>query len=110
MAYELNFNKKKKQHLIVTLNDENKTRLLVTIPKKAVLEQFFELQNAVGDSELDSDALDSVYSITALVLSENIGRIEITKEKVESILDFEDIQLFFKAYMEFVRDVVSAKN
>lgn len=112
MAHTLNFNNVKKKYLTVTLADEKKTTLMIGTPTKAILDELESLQGAIEEFNEDtsSEALGSVYLLCARVMSRNKGGIKITKENLEEIFDFEDIVIFFNAYISFVHEVTHIKN
>ena len=113
MAKALNFNNVKKQFLTVTLADENNTTLLIGTPTKAIMDDLTYLQNnmsAVNDTESNAEATDDLYNACARVMSRNKAGIKITKEFLSEIFDFEDVTIFFKAYMAFIDEVIGLKN
>ena len=112
MAKMLNFNNVKKQYLNVTLADENNTVLMIGTPTKAVMTDLVLLQSGLESlSDGDNDeALDDLYSVCARVMSRNKAGKKITKEYLEEIFDFEDIIIFFHAYVNFVSELSNAKN
>jgi hypothetical protein len=112
MANTLNFNNVKKRYLTVTLADEKKTTLMIGTPTKAILDEMESLQGAIEEfnDDTSSEALDSVYLLCARLMSRNKGGIKITKENLEEIFDFEDIVIFFNAYISFVHEVTRTKN
>ena len=113
MSKALNFNNIKKQYLNVTLADEKETTLLVGIPTKKLMDDLMLLQSSLETIEENSDnteSLSELYTACAKIMSRNKAGIVITKEKLEDIFDFEDVTIFFNAYMEFIDDVVNSKN
>ena len=113
MAKSLDFNKVKKQFLTITLADEKNTTLMIGTPTKAIMDDLMILQNsmsAVSDNETNNEATDDLYNACARVMSRNKAGVKITKEFLSEIFDFEDIILFFTAYMEFIDEVIASKN
>ena len=113
MAKTLNFNNVKKQFLTVTLADEKNTILFIGTPTKAIMDDLTLLQNtmtSVGDNDSNIEVTDDLYGACARVMSRNKAGIKITKEYLADIFDFEDITIFFNAYMEFVDEVIGSKN
>lgn len=109
----LDFNKVKKTYLSVTLADEKNTTIMIGTPTKAIMDDLAVLQSvidSISEDDADIDATNDLYSACAKVMSRNKGKIKITKEYLEEIFDFEDIIIFFNAYMDFVTEVTSAKN
>ena len=113
MAKSLNFNNVKKQFLTVTLADEKNTTLMIGTPTKAIMDDLMILQesmNAVSDNETNNEATDDLYSACARVMSRNKAGVKITKDYLSEIFDFEDIIIFFNAYMDFIDEVIASKN
>lgn len=109
----LNFNNVKKTYLTVTLADENNTTIMIGTPTKAIMDDLVLLQSGletISEDDANVDATDELYSACAKVMSRNKGNIKISKEFLEEIFDFEDIMIFFNAYMDFITEVTSGKN
>ena len=113
MAKMLNFNNVQKQFLTITLADEKNTTLLIGTPTKAIMDDLTLLQTSmvsVNDSESNKEVTDDLYSACARVMSRNKAGVKITKEFLSEIFDFEDILIFFNAYMDFIHEVTGSKN
>ena len=109
MANVLNFNTTKKQYMTVILPDEKNTTLMVCMPTKALFEELTsikDISNATDNDQIISD----LYDLVARLTSRNKGGIQVTKEYLESCLDFEDIITFIRSYMVFIKSVKSSKN
>ena len=109
----LNFNNVKKTYLTVTLADENNTTIMIGTPTKAIMDDLVLLQSGletISEDDANVDATDELYSACAKVMSRNKGGIKSSKEFLEEIFDFEDIMIFFNAYMDFITEVTSGKN
>lgn len=109
----LNFNKVKKTYLTVTLADENNTTIMIGTPTKAIMDDLVLLQSGletISEEDANVDNTDELYSACAKVMSRNKGGVKISKEFLEEIFDFEDIMIFFNAYMNFITEVTSVKN
>lgn len=112
MAKALNFNNLKKQFLTVTLPDVKNTTLLIGTPTKAIMTELVNLQEsltAVTDDN-SAEAADGLYEACAKIMSRNKAGINITSEFLGEIFDYEDIMIFFNAYMEFIDEVSGTKN
>lgn len=113
MSKSLNFNNVKKQFLTVTLADEKNTTLMIGTPTKAIMDDLTLLQksmNSINDDESNAEATDDLYNACARVMSRNKAGVKITKEFLAEIFDFEDITIFFNAYMDFIDEVIGSKN
>lgn len=110
MSRGVDFNTLKKQYLPVTLNDENKTKLFIITPTKKVLDDFISMKDSLTAENARDEAIDELYEIVARILSHNKTGVKITKEKVEELLDFEDVIVFIQAYSDFIAEVTGSKN
>lgn len=112
MANTLNFNKIKKTYLTVTLADEDNTTLLIGTPTKAMMDDLMALQTTLTDvaDDADESVTEDLYSACAKVMSRNKNKVEITPKFLENLFDFEDIMIFFNAYMSFINNITSQKN
>lgn len=113
MSKSLNFNNVKKRYLSVTLADENNTTLLIGTPTKALMDDLTRLQDdlkAIGDEANNTEALNDLFASCARIMSRNKGGIKITKEFLEGLFDYEDIMIFFNAYIDFVSELANSKN
>lgn len=113
MAKPLNFNNVKKKYLTVTLADEKNTTLMIGTPTKAIMDDLIVLKSSIETIEedaADTAATDDLYTACAKIMSRNKGGVKISKEYLAEIFDFEDIMIFFSAYMDFISEVTSEKN
>jgi hypothetical protein len=63
-----------------------------------------------SESDTNNEVTDDLYNACARVMSRNKAGIKITKDFLAEIFDFEDITIFFNAYMEFIDEVIGSKN
>lgn len=105
---ELNFNNTKKRFLVVTLNNKEKTKLLIKTPSKVLMEKIFQMQKDLN--QLDEKNIDEVYELLSEIMSRNVKNIKISTKELEEILDFEDIFVFFNYYTEFISNIAKSKN
>lgn len=110
MSNTLDFTKIKKKYLTVTLEDGNV--VMIGTPTKAIMDELFSLKTTLENTSEDAndDTMSDLYEACAKVMSRNKTGKKIEKEYLENIFDFEDIIIFFNAYMEFVNTLSSAKN
>lgn len=108
MPKALNFSKVKKSFFPVTFDDEEKTTILVGTPTKAIMGELSHLVASVDD-ESDAD-IDDLYEACAKIMGRNKTGFNVTTEFLAARMDFEDIKIFFSAYMDFIGEVMSAKN
>lgn len=113
MAKALNFNNVKKQYLTVTLADEKKTTLMISTPTKAIMDDLVLLKSsieAIEEDETNVETTNELYIACAKVMSRNKAGIKITPEYLATVFDFEDVMIFFNAYMEFIDEVIGSKK
>lgn len=113
MAHVLDFNTVKKTYLTVTLADEKKTTLMIGTPTKRVMDNLLTLEDTfknVSEDEIDNNVMDDLYQASAQIMSNNKTRTKITAEQLADLFDFEDIFLFFSAYMDYVSTIINSKN
>ena len=110
MAKALNFKKVKKSFLPVTFDDEVETTILVGTPTKAIMSELSQLQESIGDVEDDDTNIDDLYDACAKIMSRNKTGFVVTTDFLAARMDFEDIKIFFSAYMDFIDEVIRSKN
>ena len=104
---------KKRNALKVVLPD--KTEIDVFTPTKAVRDCFSILGEAlirIGNKNATSDDIDTVFAVTAQILSRNKQGVIFSTESVAAIMDIEDATTILDAYTEFLSEEIgdSAKN
>lgn len=109
MAKMLDFSKAKKPTLPVKLPDE--TLIHVYAPTKAMLEEFVNLDAALGKAaNNDQESIDLLYDFIARCLSHNkTGRV-INAETLGDQLDVGDLILFANTYASFIAELKNGKN
>ena len=113
MSKTVNFNTLNKKYLPITLNDKEKTTIMIGMPTKRIMDSLMALQanlEVVSEDASNMDVMDDLYESCAVIMSRNKMGVPVTKEKLEDVFDFEDIVVFFNAYMEFVTEAVNQKN
>ena len=112
MSNTLDFNKITKKYLTVTFADEQNTTIMIGTPTKAVMNELTNLQSTLTtmSEDANADTIGELYEACAKIMSRNKTCTKIEKEYLEKIFDFEDILIFFNAYMEFITVLASAKN
>ncbi len=112
MNKTLDFSIRKKQHLVVILPDDDKTKLLVTMPNKKLFDDIVSTQRiiSVNEEELDGDSIEELFALCANILSRNKNKIMVSPELLEEYFDFEDIVVLFTSYVSFISEVTNTKN
>lgn len=107
MAKTLDFNTRKKNFMKIVLSDPDKTTVNVATPTKALLT---ELAVIMADKSKggapDEERMSSLYDFCARLMSRNRENKVITKELIESCLDFDDLIYFMDCYTDFINDSV----
>lgn len=110
----LNFNTAVRPSLEITLQDEKQTFLRVTVPTTAQIYQLKETMPALQEAlkTENEDSISALYSLAAGLISRNREDISITVEYLqgECAWGFEELLLFFNAYLDFINDFKNAKN
>ena len=107
MVKALNFNNVNKKFLNVTLPDGD--IFLVGTPTKAIFDKLIAIENSLENIN-DSDSLEALYDVCATILNRNKTGKVITKERLEEILDIEDIVILLTTYVGFVKEIKNQKN
>lgn len=102
----LDFRNTKKEYMKITMPDG--TELLVGTPTKKIFEEFIGIKELFdGDS---TESLDTIYDVTAKVLSHNKAKMQISKEYLENTLDIDDLIVFYTSYLDYVSELANQKN
>lgn len=114
MAKTFDFNKLKEKTLKVVLTDPENTTLVLKTPNKKLFEYLKRVQDDIKNVEEHKDCeelFDSLYDVTAKIMSHNKEGIEITPEKLKELYDeIEYIYAFLEAYTDFIKDYHIANN
>lgn len=125
MNYKVNFQKAKRNYMVLTFDDEREVEkdgktvveeyertIRVGMPKKRVFSALIDMQEimdrrngaqtAEEKNEADRQIIDELYILTAEILSNNLKGERITTEWVEEQFSTEEIQTFFAQYVKFV--------
>lgn len=110
----LDLNKAKRQSFPVTMMDEKQTVFNLVMPNAETIKRlqaiYKELPSIMNGD--DPEALDACYEIAAELFSRNRMQRKVTVDelKIDYMMEFEDLLLFFNAYMEFIRELTKSKN
>lgn len=133
MNYKVNFQKAKRNYMVLTFDDEREVEkegktvkeeyeriIQVGMPKKRVFSALIDMQEimdrrngaqtAEEKSEADRQIIDELYVLTAKILSNNLKGEQITTEWVEEQFSTEEIQMFFTQYVKFVNGEAISPN
>lgn len=110
----LDLNKAKLPTLVLTLQDEEQTKVTITIPSEGLISEMQSLAPDLMDTikNGDKEGIEAVYDMAADLISCNRDFKKFTgKELREKYnMDLESAVLFFSAYMDFITDVTNEKN
>jgi hypothetical protein len=102
------FNKIPRSFLTVVLKD--KSKLLVKMPKKSTFEKMTALPK-IDDTSMDPDAaFDTLATICAEILSNNMQQKQVSPEYMAAEYDIEEMQAFTERFMQFCDGLKSDPN
>ncbi|MBR5865727.1 MAG: hypothetical protein IKY89_05590 [Alistipes sp.] len=100
--------------LELTLQDENRTTLLVTIPSEGLINEL-EVNGPQLTKVLrkgDKAGMDACFDLAARLISCNRNDRTITAQELREVykMSFESLLVFYSGYMDFLEEVKSLKN
>lgn len=106
----LDFSNLNKASLKVKMPDGSE--LAVYSPTKHIFDNLNALEERFnnGTQMNDMDAISEIYRLMAEIFSRNSQGKKITAKALEEQLDFEDLQMFFNAYVAFVAGEANDPN
>lgn len=107
----LDLSQKQRPTMRIKLPDD--TIIDVLTPTKSVKDTFTYLGETlirVGEGTASEDDLESMYDITAQIISRNRQRIEFTRKDLEDCMDTEDIVDILGNYANFITNTIQSKN
>lgn len=114
MAKSLDFNSVQRPTLELTMKDDARTVIRVSMPKEALIERLSaglsELREIVAQQ--DGESIRALFELAADLISCNRNFVTVTAEDLRDKyhMDFEDLTIFFSAYLDFVNEIQNAKN
>lgn len=100
--------------LIVTMKDEKKTRIHVSMPTLDIVETLQSSKDAIIEtlSENTQERIPELYRLAGVLMSCNKDGISVTAENLRDIygLTLEDLTVFFSTYIDFIKAVENEKN
>ena len=110
----LNFNRHRPPILPIEMPDEDNTVIHVTLPTVELQE---ELRASKGDLTAlltggNDEKREALFDLAARLMSCNRDMLKITPEQLRKVyhLDAEDLAVFFKEYVDFIKGIENAKN
>lgn len=120
MNYKVNFQKAKRNYMVLTFNDEKEEGgktvdfekiIYVGMPKKRVFTALMDMQDIVDKleeaqtksekNEANREIIDELYELTAEILSNNLANEKITVDWVDDYLSIDEIKDFLIKYAAF---------
>lgn len=125
MNYKVNFQKAKRNYMVLTFDDEREVEkdgttvkeeyertIQVGMPSKRVFSALMDMQEIVDrkseaqtekeKNQADREIIDEFYELVARILSNNLKGEQITTEWVEEQFSIEELQEFLTQYKKFV--------
>lgn len=129
MNYKVNFQKAKRNYMVLTFDDERvkdgkkenyERSISVGMPKKRIfmalmdmqdiIEQKNEAQTEKEKNEANRAIIDELYELVAKILSNNMTGEQITTEWVEEQFTTKELQDFLAQYVKFVNGEATNPN
>lgn len=114
MAKMLDLNALDQPILEIALRDENKTIFRLTTPTVSLVEKFTAAKSEMSEiaKSKDVDKIKKLYELTAQLVSCNADYITVSAEELRDKyrVNFGDLVIIFAAYLDFIREISSAKN
>lgn len=115
MSRTLDFNAIERPTLNVTMRDEARTVIRVSVPTEIFVEQIEALKPAIDkikEGNNTQELFNQMFIFFAKILSHNEDKLEITAEDLRGKyqLTLTDLFAFYGAYMAFIDDIKTAKN
>ncbi len=133
MNYRVNFQKAKRNYMVLTFDDEREVErdgktvveeyertIQVGMPKKRVFSALIDMQEIMGKrnraqteeekNEADRQIIDELYILTAKILSNNLKGEQITTEWVEEQFTSEELKDFLIQYTKFANGEAANPN
>lgn len=120
MNYKVNFQKAKRNYMVLTFDDEREAggkieeyerTIMVGMPKKRVFTALMDMQEIMNKrngaqteeekNEANREIIDELYDLTAKILSNNLKGEIIPTEWVEDQFSTDEIREFFTMYVKF---------
>lgn len=129
MNYNVNFQKAKRNYMVLTFDDEREEdgetvafvkTIQVGMPKKRIFtalinmqevaDRLNEAETAAEKNEANKEIIEEMYELTARILSNNLKGEKITAEWVDDQLSIEEIKEFFREYIKFAKGEATNPN
>lgn len=114
MLKKLDFNALEKPVLEITLRDEDKTVVRITVPNEDQVERFMALAENVQNLKNDNtgETKKAAFGFIAELMNNNLDEMTFTAESLRDLygLKLYDALVFVKVYLQFLQELEIAKN
>ncbi|MBD5498018.1 MAG: hypothetical protein HDR11_09695 [Lachnospiraceae bacterium] len=129
MNYKVNFQKAKRNYMVLTFDDEREKdgeketyerTILVGMPKKRIFSALMDMQDIMEKkneaqtekekNKANREIIEELYELVAKILSNNMTGEKITTEWVDEQFTTEELQTFFVQYVKFVNGEAADPN
>lgn len=114
MAKVLDLNTVERPTLELTLQDKEKTTILVSTPSEALVR---ELEEVAAEMDAlyrrgDKESVDAIYDLAARLISCNRQGLQVTADELRTKykMSLESAVIFYNAYLEFINELTNEKN
>lgn len=114
MAKVLDLNNLNSPTLELTLQDEQRTTVRLTVPTEDIVQELTMLSPEALDNVKrgDRNSVEFVYDLAARLISCNRDFLKVTADELRGKyrMDMYSAVVFFNAYMDFINELTNAKN
>lgn len=126
MGNQINFQKAKRNFILLTFDDEREDgtpyelNLKVGMPKKRVYDALMDMRDISDEKDeaqtkkeknaIDRRIIDEMYNLVAKILSNNLDGKKITKEWTEEQFSTDELKEFLTTYIKFVKGEATSPN
>ena len=114
MARVLDLNTVERPTLELTLQDEARTVVRITMPTEALVQELSavapDLENSLKKG--DAESVENIYNLAASLISCNRDNFKVTGEELRTKykMDLESAVVFYSGYIDFIDDIKNRKN
>ena len=114
MAKTLDFNIINPPTLPLIMRDERRTEIIVSTPTEQLVEELQALAPELTKilNVGDADSIQAVYGLAAKLISCNRSGLQVTAEDLRDKykLNLEALVVFYSVYLDFINEIINAKN
>lgn len=99
--------------LELTLQDEDRTQLSVTVPTEGLVRELEAVRPELAKlTSGDRGAIDMIYDLAARLISCNLQGLALCADDLRGRyrMNLESAILFFSAYLDFISEITNSKN